>query len=1283
MGDIENSSGSSRSIRVESKGDVVIDAGSVTSRGTFDAKAIDVMTEGAVVVRAENVLTSGYNANAIDVRGATADIHVTGDVVTGLDQSLGIHVRSNSGQANVKVDGTIFTNGIGSKGLYAVGSENVFLSVNEVITKRDGSYGVVGVSTGGDVEIVSNTVATDGANSVGLYGAVHDAYGTGFTGDVTIEAGNIATRGANSVGAAGINTTVGGNVTITVKDVTTRRENAFGVLAYSAYGSGTVVAGNISTRGPAAKGIMVDVNQKADVTANSVSTLGDVSTGITAWSFMGSKVSVAKVETSGPGSHGVDGLAGFQQDLVALRGDVDLTVGEAITHGDLSIGILAKSAYGDVNVAAGSITTSGDDSIGLFVQSFGNIKARDKVISELNVDSVSTKGKFSDAVYFGGELSELNLVAGDLSTKGDNASGVRTFTTATNQDIVVDNVTTDGVLSRGIFAHSVAGDINVKVNGTITTSGQDAVGIRTNSSVSHVTIEAGHIVTTGDKAQGIYSFLVGIGSARVADIKVETITTAGAASHGIYVYNLNGGVIAYSQEAAMADAGTSVSQVRHLDGHDTPTIGKSTIPTRTVKAGSFVPGRSLPDMFDVAATDGAGLNDITIEAGKIEVGGKGANGIFVRGSGRVTTKIGSVKAADAEAIKISALAENTLAIAGSVTSGNNDAVFLSGSDVSITMAGGSKVGGQNGIVALANGPQPDGEIGIPVEPGIGLPEEPGIGIPGGPEEPGIGIGIGGVPSRGAVAPLDGPAGGTVRIENAGTISGVMKAIDIGAGTAIINNRGVIDGAVVTGGGDDSFVNSGTWMFAASGSYANDFGAGNDTLVNSGIVRLATPTGGKAGKGWIYGLDRFENSGTLSLQNGVAGDILTLDGNYVASGKARLGIDIGGNGKVADTLVVEGAATGSTSISLTSTDGYGATLLNGPLKIVTVGAGSSANAFTLESTDIGFVRYGLTYDAASRSYSVLSTAGAPVYRFARLNEGAQSIWLKSAEAFTTHMRTSRDLGDPGKRIWGQMSGGVSNRDETRAVAGGNGFAAASYDLDYRQDFYGGELGFDAVQGEGVTAGIMGGYTSSTQRFKANGDKGRTDALNVGVYGGVTKGVVFANLLVKYDHFSTHVSSQEMDWNDKIGGHSIGVQGEVGARLGSAKFFVEPAASLAWQSTSLGDIEALDQKIAFDKADGLRGRIGARLGGVTKLGGTELTFYGAGDFVHEFKGKDGATLLSGGQSVWVPGARMDDYGQATLGLDIKGSGPVSGFIQGSGTFGSSYSGVDGRAGIRFAF
>ncbi len=241
--------------------------------------------------------------------------------------------------------------------------------------------------------------------------------------------------------------------------------------------------------------------------------------------------------------------------------------------------------------------------------------------------------------------------------------------------------------------------------------------------------------------------------------------------------------------------------------------------------------------------------------------------------------------------------------------------------------------------------------------------------------------------------------------------------------------------------------------------------------------------------------------------------------------------------------------------------------------------------------------------------------------------------------------------------------------------------------YRQDFYGFQVGADlggSANDAGSTVfGVTAGYISSRQNFEQAGDRAKFDAVNLGAYASVKRGAFFANLLGQYDHHSIDANGKALDWSDKTSGNGYGLQAEIGARLGSERIFVEPLASLAWQKTDIDRVELLGQSVDFGKLDGLTGRLGARIGGKARFLGTDAVFYAKGSWVHQFDGKASATLFSGGTSETVDGHAMGDYGQAALGVNILSEGPVSGFIEGSASFGSSAKGGGGRAGIRFKF
>jgi hypothetical protein len=71
---------------------------------------------------------------------------------------------------------------------------------------------------------------------------------------------------------------------------------------------------------------------------------------------------------------------------------------------------------------------------------------------------------------------------------------------------------------------------------------------------------------------------------------------------------------------------------------------------------------------------------------------------------------------------------------------------------------------------------------------------------------------------------------------------------------------------------------------------------------------------RRGANTITGQTSFANSGTIDLQDGAVGDVLTINGAFVGSGGSNLAIDF--TGTAADTLVINGAASGTTTVNVT-------------------------------------------------------------------------------------------------------------------------------------------------------------------------------------------------------------------------------------------------------------------------------------------------------------------------------------------------------------------------------
>ena len=232
------------------------------------------------------------------------------------------------------------------------------------------------------------------------------------------------------------------------------------------------------------------------------------------------------------------------------------------------------------------------------------------------------------------------------------------------------------------------------------------------------------------------------------------------------------------------------------------------------------------------------------------------------------------------------------------------------------------------------------------------------------------------------------AGSTVGALSDLAISGTTTGV---GGTIQIENAGTVTGFVQFGGGDNSFLNNGLFDLRHFADTNGD--GGRDTLrvaiadlgtgpanifTNNGTLALPAVTGattldntgqylpqgnalnamalGGPVQGQIVGASSFVNSGVINLQaNPVPGDVLVITGartagsfgggNFVSNG-GSLRLDTVLNDGVpsqSDVLVVDGAAvgTGPTGISVRNAGGAGdLTVGNGILLVETVNGGTT-------------------------------------------------------------------------------------------------------------------------------------------------------------------------------------------------------------------------------------------------------------------------------------------------------------------------------------------------------
>lgn len=1260
---------------VNGGGDVTLNVSDVTTSGNAGIGVFGLANGGGnIVINASEIHTSGnpgslgpntLPATAIlGFTGSDGDVTITASNVSTTGDGAGgiVGTSAGGGTVNITTTGTVVTEGVFANGVVANTPGNIVINAQSVQTTGDYSSGIVAESYLGDIAVVAGDVSTSGAESLGVEAST-------YYGNIDIDTtGLVSTSGYYAGGVIGAS--YYGSVDITVNDVNTTGDGSIGVAALTVsedmdiptlaslpldgmatlalepteFDAKITVTGDVSTSGIFAPGAVALSGAGNAIVINNgaISTEGDFSPGIVAVGPVGASVTGSgSVSTLGAASFGI---------LGASYGDVEVALtGSVTTAGESATGILATSAYGNISVSSSSsVSTSGAFSDGIRAETYlGDVDIT-------STGSVSTSGFYSDGILVE-SAGAVNVAVNDVTTSGDLSYGINITNTAGQYYYYG-----EGSISAAVAEEP--GDVSVTLNGDLSTSGAVSNGIDIYAYSGAVSVSnLGSVSTTGAYSDGIV--VDAGGDATLSG--TGTVSTSGYAATGIDVHSYGDVSVTSGAVTTSGDYSTGVHAHSVSDGNTSTDIASITttgFASEGLEAWSDFGnvdakvGTVITSGADSTGVDAyAYFGSVTVNSGTVRVTGEGSDAIVADGFGDVTVNAGTTTAALGTAIDAYSYAGNVavnVAANGRATSGNGNAIVAEGyTGAAVTVGSGAIVSGASNAIVITT---PTAFVGE-----------------GGGEDA-------------VTALLLNPADASSVVTNRGTITGGTGfAVLATGGSTLIDNLagGTINGRVSLTTQDDLFRNAGT--FNTTGT--SDFGDGDDAFNNAatGVVRTTSSA-------TLAGLETFTNAGTVTMVDNGVGDTLTLPGAYVGNG-GSLAIDANFNGATptGDRLIIGGAATGLTSVvvnQLASSPTVGTTLT-----IVDAGAGSSGGAFALSagSTDLGFLHYGILFDAANNNYNLTSALGAPVFRTMKINEGAQSLWYKSADAWSAHMTALRDAAwgegpAPLGRVWGQIYGAVDKRQDVFSYTASG--LTQVIDLGYRQDYFGGQLGVDlGSSGDegGAVFGITGGYLSSVLKTRRGGDRTTYDAFNIGAYAGFTSQSFFVNALAKYDFYNIKTRSIGAGYAASIDGKAYGAQAEAGFRFGSDSFYAEPVVSIAYVKTDLDDFTALGALVDFDKLTGLRGKAGLRIGGASPLGGGKLVYYAGAHVVKEFEGREGITFTSGASSFDLKNRRLGTYGQAQLGINIVSAGGVTGFIEGNANLSGDYKGYGGRAGIRFPF
>ena len=875
------------------------------------------------------------------------------------------------------------------------------------------------------------------------------------------------------------------------------------------------------------------------------------------------------------------------------------------------------SAAGDTNVNIGVLRTGGDEAAGLDLSAGPTacvVLGAGSCDTAFTVGELTTAGDRSPGAIVRG-AGDITADVGVLRTSGDEAAGL---------DLASDP-TACAILGAG------GCDTSFSV-GELTTRGDGATGVLVRST-GDTTGSIGVLSTQGDDAAGVdiasdptACVIAGVGACDVA-LDADSVSTSGDGAAGVLID---------TSGATTGDFGTILTR-----GDGSTGLGINQDPTACLALGPGVcrvtaaADRTETDGDNSNAIDIASPGPISLDAGIVDTAGDLSDGIRIAGAdGAVSVIADSVNTvgADSDGIDVFSTTGAQTIDAGrvSVAGVGADAIVAAAVCANIGITARDDVISAQGSAIVA-------DTGCAVS----VSTLPGAAV------------------SGATAGIDirSGTGATVTIgDTLAATAGPALNIDGAAAFVTIAPTGLISGVINLTDAADQVINNGAFNPVGD----SDFGAGADVLVNNGRIEVD-------GSATLAGLEQLTSSGVIDLSDGAVGDSLTVGGAFTGA-NGQLLVDYGPTG--VDQLIIGGAAGGSTAIVVSPSgpllvDAYGS---------VVVDAGSIApGAFTLG----GETSFGLV-DVTLRS----NVAG-DVVLFAAPNEFAiqpvvagglvTDFWYQSADAWSAAAAARRDRAGGDGGLWLQGYGGSDSRDVSRAV---DVFGTPTEaDFGYDTTRYGAQGGFDFISGMtvfGVTAGF--GRAESDLALDTNAV---VDGFNIGAYlvTETARGFYFEGL-AKADFYDVDFRNDVVFDDAGMDGVSYGAEGEAGYRMRVGRGYVDLGAGLAYVRSELEGFDQPQGSYAFEDAESLRGRIGARY----VHQGDRLTAYGDIKLLHEFMGNNGASFTSGGFALPLEDESKGTWVRAEAGVSSVPAGSAGYFVAVWADLGG-VQGIGLRAGIRF--
>ncbi len=527
------------------------------------------------------------------------------------------------------------------------------------------------------------------------------------------------------------------------------------------------------------------------------------------------------------------------------------------------------------------------------------------------------------------------------------------------------------------------------------------------------------------------------------------------------------------------------------------------------------------------------------------------------------------------------------------------------------------------------------------------------------------------------------------------LSGSVDLIDGGDGSDTLFVSGsAYDGTQTLDGGDDLSDADG-FIDRLTFSGVSAMVGGGDLLKNWEVVTLdgaemsfsdgALTVGDDAGAGLFlingamlnagggFALTgNLTNNAILSSRDGVAGDVISVSGDYSGSGVIEIDVDFATD--MADTLMIAGDVAGGASAISVDDISTGAASGN-DIVVVDVAGATAEGDFALQgggSITSGALVYDfelvgsqwiLTQASLTGDAALYSSASAILLDASRPSTFAQRIWLRSGPR-----GSSQQTGDNAPRVYSQNPSTFSDRPEDRSGPWIRIYGdrlkeelSGTTDISLESTVGGFQVGGDFVAHSGESGQAILGFNGSIHTIDAttgsSGGDGSIDGDGFGLGATATW----------YSGDGTYADFQaEMGWlysdlgsstsgllANSVDSNSYMLSGEVGRRIGvGGGSFLTPQVQL-WmavvETESFTDSQG--NSVNFDTAEDVVGRLGLayEYENFDHAGSGRENFYVVGSVLHNFDGESsarvsGQNLTVSGEDTW---AEIAAGGLLTLG------------------------------------